>query len=201
MHPVGAEPELVGQGPPGGGQPALGAERGLGGAGGAGGEVEEEPVLGGGTGGVRFGTGVGREQTVVLLGAGHQETDAGQVEAAQQRELGGFGDQQAALGVQDVAGEFGAPAGGVDAGDGGPGEGGRAQPHRVFRGVVEQDADVGAGPRKQFGEEGRPCGGTGRHLVVGELPPLEPQSGPVVPPPSDDELRDRTPPGVHEGAR
>ncbi|KUN60016.1 hypothetical protein AQJ46_38460 [Streptomyces canus] len=201
MHPVGTEPELVGQRAPRRGQAALGAERGLGRAGRAGGEVEEEPVVGGGAGGVGFGVGVGREQGVVLLGAGHQQTDAGEVEAPQQRQVGRLRDQQAALGVQDVAGQFESPAGGVDAGDGGTGERGGAQPQRVLGGVVEQHTDVGPGARQQVGEQRRPGGGADGDLMVGEHPPLEPQPGPVVAPPAGDELRDRTPPGVHGGVR
>ncbi|KUL38265.1 hypothetical protein ADL12_16825 [Streptomyces regalis] len=166
----------------------------------------------GGAGGVGPGVGVRREQGVVLLPAGQQQTHsptlefarAGgppwQVEAGEQRQVGLFGDQDPALGVQDVAGEFGAAAGGVDAGDGGAGEGRRAQPQGVFRGVVEQHPDVRAG-RHQVGQQGCPGRGARRHLVMGKRPPFAPQPRTVVAPSAGDEFRDRTPVGLHGGAR
>jgi hypothetical protein len=76
--------------------------------------------------------------------------------------VGPLGDQDPALGVQDVAGQFGAAAGGVDTGDGRAREGRRAQPQGIFRGVVEQHADVGLGAgRQQVREECRPGRGAG----------------------------------------
>ncbi|KUM69317.1 hypothetical protein AQI70_31560 [Streptomyces curacoi] len=159
----------------------------------------------GGAGAVRHRVRERGEQGVVLRCAGHQQPHAGQVEAVEQRQVGPLGDEDPALGVQDVAGEFRAPAGGVDPGDGGSREGRGTQPHRVLGGVVEQDTDVrlGAG-RQQVGQQGRPDGGPGRHLVLRQHPPLEPQPRPVVTPPGAYELGDRTwcgLRGLHERAR
>ncbi len=108
--------------------------------------------------------------------------------------MGAFRDQDPAFRVQDVAGQFGSPAGGVDTGDGGAREGGRAQPQRVLGGVVEEDAEVGFGARwQQVGQQGRAGGGSGRDLVMGQDLVLAPQPGAVVAPPVGDEFRDRTP--------
>ena len=181
MNVVPAHPEAVHQRPPGRREPTLGADRGLGRAGGTGGEVEEEPVGGGGPGGVGLGAGVGGEEVGVGLGVRHQDAYSGEFEAVEEREVGPFGDQHPALGVQDVADQFGAPPGGVDTGDGRAREGRRAQPEGEFRGVVEEDAEVRVGPRRQeVGEQGRAGGGPGGDLVVGQDLFLEPQPGPVV---------------------
>ncbi|KOU66445.1 hypothetical protein ADK57_18605 [Streptomyces sp. MMG1533] len=212
MHIVGADGELVGQGASGGGQAALRAQRRLRGAGRAGGEVEEEVVGRGGPGGVRPRVRVRGEEVVVLLRIGHQEAHAGKVQAGEEWQVGALGDQDPALGVQDVAGEFWAATGGVDAGDGASGEGGGAQPQRVLGGVVEQEPDMRTG-RQEVGQQGRPGRGTGRHLVVGEHPPplsaslergdphLAPQSRPVVTPPVGDEFGHRARLGLHGRAR
>jgi hypothetical protein len=116
--------------------------------------------------------------------------------------MGPLGDEDTALGVQDVAGQFGAAPGRVDPGDGGTGEGRRTQPERVFGGVVEQHPDVrcGAG-RQQVGEERRPRRRARRHPVMAQHPPLEPQPRPVVAPPFLYEFRDGAPHGPHGGAR
>jgi hypothetical protein len=61
---------------------------------------------------------------------------------AELRLVTGFGDHQLHVGVRDVVPEVLAPAGVVQAGDGGTDEGGAAQGEDVVRCVVEQDADV-----------------------------------------------------------
>ncbi|ALV35497.1 hypothetical protein AS200_28215 [Streptomyces sp. CdTB01] len=205
MHVLAPHPELPDEGGPGGGQPALGADRGLGGAGGAGGEVEEQTVLGAGAGRVRHGGRVRGQEAVVLLAVRRQHAHVREFETGEEREMGVLGDDDPALGVQDVAGQFRAATGGVDTGDGVPGEGRGRQPQRVLEGVVEQHAHVrfGAG-RQEVGQQGRPGRGTGGELVMGEHPVLAPQAGTVVAPPPGDELRDRAPlrlTGLHGGAR
>ncbi|GGW78272.1 hypothetical protein GCM10010383_02040 [Streptomyces lomondensis] len=149
MDVVRAQGELPGQRVPGRGQSPLGAERGLGSAGRAGGEVEQEAVARGGAGAVRPGVRVGGEEVGVLRRVRHQQAYAGQVQALEQRQVGPLGDQDPALGVQDVAGEFGTTASGVDAGDRRPGQGRRAQPKGELGRVVEQDAEVRFGGRGQ----------------------------------------------------
>lgn len=114
--------------------------------------------------------------------------------------MGALGDQDPAVGVPDVPGEFGAAPGRVDPGDGGPREGRRAEPERVLRRVVEQDAEVRLAPRHgwhQVHEQCGPRGGARGDLVVGEGVVLVPQADPVVAPLAPYELRDgvRTPHG------
>ncbi|KUO13689.1 hypothetical protein AQJ58_00915 [Streptomyces sp. DSM 15324] len=198
MHVLRYDGEPRRQGPARGDQPALGADRGLGSAGRTGGEVEQETVAGAGKGRVGAGARAGREESLVLLRAGHQDPDAGQVEPGEQREVNPLGDQQGALGVQDVAGQLGAPAGGIDPGDRRAGERGGGQPQRELRGVVQQHADMRGGARRQqLGEERGPGGGTGRDLVMAEHRVLAPQSRPVVVPAVRYECGD----GLHGGAR
>ncbi|KUN82277.1 hypothetical protein AQJ64_19500 [Streptomyces griseoruber] len=198
MHVVRHDGELRRQGAARGGQPALGADRGLGGAGRTGGEVEQETVGGAGPGRIRAGARVGREESLVLLRVGHQDTDSGEVEPGEQREVDPLGDQQSALGVQDVPGQLGAPAGGIDPGDRRTGERGGGQPQRELRGVVQQHPEMRCGARgQQLGEERGPGGGAGRDLVMAEHRVLAPQSRPVVVPAVRYECGD----GLHGGAR
>ncbi len=190
---VRTQGELAGQGAACGCQAALGAERGLGRAGRAGGEVEQEAVGRGRAGRVRPGVRVGGQEVGVVRRVRHQQAYPGQVQVPDQRQVGPLGDQDAALGVQDVAGQFGAAAGGVDAGDRRPGQGSRAQPERELGGVVEQHPDVGFGAgRQKVGQQRGPGCGARRHLVVGQYPVLVPQPRPVVAPPAGHEFRDRT---------
>ncbi|AKJ12945.1 hypothetical protein ABB07_23790 [Streptomyces incarnatus] len=202
MHVVRAHPELPHQRLPGRRQPALGAERGLGGAGRAGGEVQQQPVGGSGPGGVGHGVGVGGEEGGVLVPVRHEDPYARQLQARQQRQVGPLGDQERALGVQDVPGQFGSPARGVDPGDGRTGQGGGAEPERELLGVVEQHPDMRYGARRQqVGQQCRPCGGAGGRLVLCQHPPLAHEPRPVVPPPRRDQLGDRARHGLHGAAR
>ncbi|CAM5377036.1 hypothetical protein SALBM135S_06869 [Streptomyces alboniger] len=105
--------------------------------------------------------------------------------------MGPLGHQDAALGVQDVAGEFGAAPRGVDARHGGARERRRAQPLGVLGGVVEQDTDVRlALPGQQVAEERGPGRRARRHRVVAQLTARVAQAGAVVAPPRLDEFRD-----------
>lgn len=157
---------------------------------------------GGGPGRVGHGVGVRREEVGVGLSVRHQYSYARQFEVIEERQTVPFRDQHPAFGVQDVAGQFGTPPGGVDTGDGGAREGRRAQPQGEFRGVVEEDADMRFGGRwQEVGEQRRAGGGSGGDLVVGQDLLLEPQPGPVVVPPVGEELCDRAPHGLHVGAR
>ncbi|OKJ75576.1 hypothetical protein AMK32_34735 [Streptomyces sp. CB01883] len=202
MHVVGADPELPDQGLPRGREPPLGADRGLGGAGRTGGEVQQQPVGGCGPGRVRHGSGVGGEEGGVLLVVRHEDPYARQLQVRQQRQPGPLGDQDRALGVEDVPGEFGTPAGGIDPGDGRPGEGRGGEPQRELLTVVEQHAEMRYGARGQ--QVGQQCGPGGRprgRLVVRQRPVLAPQPRPVVPPPRRHQLGDRTRRGLHGRAR
>ncbi|KOV59207.1 hypothetical protein ADK64_34235 [Streptomyces sp. MMG1121] len=202
MHVVRADPELPDQGLPGRRQPPLGADRGLGGAGRAGGEVQQHPVGRGGPRGIGYGVGVGGEEGRVLLVVRHEKAHTGQLQARQQRQPGPLGDQHRALGVQDVAGQFGAPARGVDPGDGRAGEGGGAEPQRELLGVVEEHPDMPYGVRgQQVGQQGGPGGGARGHLVQRQQPFLAPQPRPVVTPPRRDQLGDRACRQPHDRAR
>lgn len=102
-----------------------------------------------------------------------------------------FGYQDPAVGVHDVAGQLGAAPGRVDARNGGPGQGRRAQPQGKFGGVVEQHPQVRfAARRQQIHQERRPCSSAGGDLMVTEDGVLMPQSGPVVAPLALYQLRD-----------
>ncbi len=135
--------------------------------------------------------GVGGEECGVGVGVGDQHPYARQREAVEQRQMGALGDQHPAFGVQDVAGQFGAATRGVDARDGGPGQGRRAQPQREFGGVVEQHPEVRfAARRQQFRQERGPCGSARGDLVMTEDGSLMSQPGPVIAPLALYELRD-----------
>ena len=158
--------------PPGRREPALGADRGLGRAGGAGGEVEEEAVrrgLAGRAASPGSASAYGASRSAYSSVSVTRTRTPGRSRPSSSGQVGALGDQQPALGVQDVAGQLGAPAGGVDPGDGGPREGRRAQPEGELGGVVEQDAEVRLGARWQEVDEQRGAGGGARgDLVVGE---------------------------------
>ena len=64
------------------------------------------------------------------------------VETVEQRQMTRFGDDGAAVGVTDVGSQFLAPAGRVDADDGGTRERGTTEKEHVLGHVVEQHADV-----------------------------------------------------------
>ncbi|KND39074.1 hypothetical protein IQ63_05170 [Streptomyces acidiscabies] len=140
----------------------------------------------------------------VFVRPGDQEADAREVQAAQERELGRFGDQEGTVGVEDVAGQVGASVGGVDAGDGGSREGGGREPVDELRCVVEEYAYVRGCVRwEEGGEQGRSGGGFAGEVVVGEdgVPP--PQGRAVVGPAPGDEFGGRggVLRGLHGGAR
>lgn len=185
--------EVVDERPSGRRKPSLGADRGLGRAGRSGGEVEQHPGSGPDvTAGrvARFDSGVRGQEFGVRVGVGHQHPYAREVQAVEQRQMGAFGDQDPAVGVQDVAGQFGAAPGRVDPGHGGPGQGRRAQPEWEFGGVVQQHPDVRfAARRQQIRQERGPCGSARGDLVVTENGVPMSQSGPVVAPLALYELR------------
>ena len=98
------------------------------------------------------------------------------VEPGQEGEVGRLGDEELARRVPDVASQLGAPAGGVDADDDGPGQAGRPQPHGELGNVVEEDADVeGTGPAT-LDEKGGPVGALLHDLGPGPRPVLEAQA-------------------------
>ncbi|GAA3839015.1 hypothetical protein GCM10022206_91580 [Streptomyces chiangmaiensis] len=201
MDVVGTQPEVADQGPAGRRKPSLGADRGLGRARGTGGEIQQEAVGRGGPRVLRLGPLVSGDEVRAGVRVGHQQPDSREVEPVQQREEGALGDQDAALGVQDVSGQLRPAASGVDPGDGRTREGRRAQPQRILGRVVQQHPEVRLGARReQIGEQRRPGRRARRHLVPGERPTLEPQPRPVVPPPLPYQLRDGTPRGLHGGA-
>ncbi len=147
---------------------------------------------------LRLRVGVGREKGVVRVRTGHQDAYAGQVEAVEQREVPPLGHQDPAVGVHDVAGQFGAAPCRVDARNGHAREGGGAQPQGIFGGVVEQHPDVRLAPAgQQIGEQRGPGRRARRHLMVGQLPAREAQAGAVVAPPRPYEFRDRVPGALH----
>ncbi len=90
-------------------------------------------------------------------GRGVQDGDAGQVQALEERAVLGVGDQDLAVGAQDVGGQALAPPSGVvDAGGDVAAEsppGGQGDEH--VRGVPEQSADVHRARRVGHGQH---CG-------------------------------------------
>ena len=72
----------------------------------------------------------------------HPARSDAEVEAAEQWQVAGFGDDQLAVGVADVPGQFLPASGGVDADQGGAGQGGATEPQRELGHVVEQDPDM-----------------------------------------------------------
>lgn len=194
MDVVAPDPEVVDQRLPGRSQPPLGADRGLGRTGRPGGEVEQH--AGGGPDlpehrVARLGPRVVGEQLGVRVGVGDQHPYARQIEPVEQRQMRAFGDQDPAVGVHDVAGQLGTAPGRVDARNGGPGQGRRAQPQGKFEGVVEQHPQVRfAVRRQQIHQERRPCGSACGDLMVTEDGVLVSQPGPMVAPLALYELRD-----------
>ena len=170
---VGAEAEAHGHDAGDAGEAALAALHRLGGAARAGREQEQVEVVGAyratlvgerGVDGGEVGAGVGGEALVVggVVEAPHPVGAelATEVEPVEQVGVGRVDDEHLAVGVGDVPGQLGAPAGRVDADDRGAGEGRGAEPVDVLGDVVGEDADV-QGTRSPLGQEQRGALGGG----------------------------------------
>jgi hypothetical protein len=114
-----------------------------------------------------------------------------EIETVEQVDLHGFGDHHLAVGVRDVAGQFGPASGGVDSHHGRSGDGGCTQPHGEFRCVVEQHSDVrrstaGASvedrppPRGTYGDLGAPFSIRPRTILELDRHPIVVDAGAYV---------------------
>ena len=192
---VGSELEHLGDGLADTGDPPLAAQARLGRARGAGGEQQvPEAVLGdrrlGGVGwlGVaHFGqprSVLARRVRLAHEVVDHQDPTGRQgrteVVAFDEGPVSHVGDEQLALGVGEVAGQFVAPMGRIPADRHRTGERSAPEPEHELGDVVEEQRDVeGAGPT-QRAEQSRSPRLLAEDLVVGPGAVGEPEAGPLV---------------------
>ena len=176
---IGGEPE------PGGrpGHPPLGDPHGFGGAGRAGGEQQQGQIVGGRADTGRVIGADGRRGVVDIDHPGRT-----QVEAGQQRCVLGIGHDDRAVGVGDVAGQFVAPSGGIEADQDRARQDGRPQGEEKPGDVVEQHSHMGRPPGGEAPQPGRPGGHLGHHLGPRPGLPFEHQTGAGIPGPGQDGL-------------
>ena len=152
------------------GEPSLGAAHGLGRARGARGEEEEVQLLRGDRPGPlhqalgrppggRGGVLEAGQAVPVLLGAHHQDPlgPHPEVEPAQQMGALIVGHHELAVGGPHVGGQRLAPAGGVDAHHGRPGQGGAVEPEEVLGHVGQEHAHVERSRAAERGGQRRPA--------------------------------------------
>ncbi len=110
----------------------------------------------------------GRERVAVRRLVDHEDTSVrrAEVEAVEQFEVAGLGDDELALGVIDVAFEPFAAARGVDADDRRSAQRGGARPHREVGQVLEQQPDVRRAIDAHRRRTKRPGPSTAHPLVV-----------------------------------
>ena len=163
-------------------QPTLGAAHGLGVARRPRGEEEQQEVLG--CDGVEPCRGGADAEQVVTVGvAVHAQDVTGvdpDVEAVEELCPGGVGDDQVAVGEDDVAGELGAAAGGVDPHHGGAGQRGGAEPEEVFGDVVEKHAHMERSRCAQGDGQGGAPAALGHDVAPRPRGGAGVQTGPVV---------------------
>jgi len=103
-----------------------------------------------------------------------------EIQSVQQGAVPGLGDDDLAIAVLHVTLEFSPAPSGVDADDGGAGEGGGAEQHRVFRDVVEQDAHVKGAVAPQREQQGGALCASLHVLAIGPASVFEEQGRGVV---------------------
>ncbi len=127
-----------------GGQAALGADHRLGRPGGAGGEQQQQPITRGNVDGRQPNTGMGRDHLHIRRAVDQQKLlrrHTG-VEAFEEWNVAGIGDDRPAVGMADVVGQLIPATGRVDAHHCGTNQRRAGDPEQELGHVVEEDADV-----------------------------------------------------------